>query len=221
MSTAGRRFAARSERDVKERIRRGKRLTPPVPLSEGGDMPDDPKISEQNLIECIVSARLWTTRIGPYSAKMQAITDRFAISAALISVITGLAAWGAIAASPRLWAQILVGVMAVATAAVTIIPKTVGYNECAFKAAPLSAEYGKVLGRLLNALDEFLSDDPNAQTHSRAAIDEFDEIRSRKQNLKPFPTDLQNEADHLRPEALEKEKTAAAARKAELQRKVA
>jgi len=178
-------------------------------------MPDDANISERNIIECVVSARLWTTRIGPYSAKMQAIADRYAISASLISTITGLAAWGTIAGSPRLWAQVLVGLMAFAAAAVAVIPKVIGYSDCAVKAAPLSTEYGKVLGRLLNALDEFLSDNPSAQTHSKAAIDEFDEIRAKKQALKPFPTDLQTLVDHERPEAIEKEEKAAAARKAE------
>ena len=184
-------------------------------------MPDDTNISVQNIIECIVSARLWTTRIGLYSGKMQAIADKYAISASLISTITGLAAWATIAGSPRLWAQVLVGLMAFAAAAVAVIPKVIGYSDCAIKAAPLSAEYGKVLGRLLNALDELLAGKPNAQTHSKAVIDEFDEVRAKKQALKPFPTDLQTLVDRERQEAIEKEKKAAAARKAELEKKVA
>lgn len=184
-------------------------------------MPDNANISERNIIECIVSARLWTTRIGPYSAKMQAIADRYTISASLISTITGLAAWGTIAGSPKLWAQILVGLMAFAAAAAAVIPKVIGYSDCAVNAAPLSTEYGKVLGKLLNALDELLAGAPNAQTHSQAAIDEFDEIRARKQALKPFPKDLQILVDRERPEAIERETNTAEARKAELGKKIA
>jgi hypothetical protein len=184
-------------------------------------MPESEKISEQNLIECIVSARLWTTRLGPYSAKMQAMADRYAIVAALISVITGLTAWGSIAGSPKLWAQVLVGLMAFAAAAAAVIPRITGYSDCAVKAAPLSTEYGKVLGKLLNALDEMLSDSPDAQVHSRAFIDDFDETRARKQALKPFPTKVQAQVDLERPAAIEKEKIAAAVRRAELQKKIA
>ena len=57
-------------------------------------MPDGANISERRLIECIVSARLWATHIKPYADKMQALADRYAIVASLISTITGLAALG-------------------------------------------------------------------------------------------------------------------------------
>ena len=184
-------------------------------------MPDAANISEQNIIECIASARLWTIHISPYSAKMQTIADRYAIAASLLSTITGLAAWGTIAASPRLWAQVLVGLMAFAAAAVAVIPKVIGYSDCAVKAAPLSAEYGKVLGKLLNAQDELLSGNSNAQADSKEAIEEFDQIRARKQALKPFPTDVLNVVDQERPAAIEKEQKAVAARKAELQARAA
>lgn len=184
-------------------------------------MPDDPNVSEQTLIECIVSARFWTDRLGPYSANIQAISDRYAISASLISTITGLAAWGMIAGSPRLWAQVLVGLMAVATAAVTVIPKVIGYSECAFNAAGLSGEYGKVLGKLQDALEALLKDDPKAQTYANAARNEFNAIKERKDHLRPFPTGEKKQIDQQRPQVMSEEKAAVAKRKAELQKRVA
>lgn len=154
-------------------------------------MPNGANISQQRLMECIDSARFWANHLNSYSDKMQTLADRYAITASLISTITGLAAWGTIVASPKLWAQVLVGVMAFAAAVVAVIPKVRGYSECAVKAAPLSTEYGKVLGDLEDALGELQSSNQNAQTHSRQAVDAFQGIKAKKDSLKPFPRDLE------------------------------
>src|ERR1035441_4115114 len=105
-------------------------------------MPNGANISEARLTECIDSSRFWANHLNSYSDKMQALADGYAISASLISTITGLAAWGMIARTPKLWAQVLVGAMAFAAAVVAMVPKVKGYGECAVKAAPLSTEYG-------------------------------------------------------------------------------
>jgi hypothetical protein len=156
-------------------------------------MPNGANISEARLTECIVSARFWANHLNSYSDKMQALADGYAISASLISTITGLAVWGMIAASPKLWAQVLVGAMAFAAAAVAVVPKVKGYGECAVKAAPLSTEYGKVLGDLEDALTELQSHNPSAQTDSRAAVDAFQVVKAKKDALKPFPRRLEEE----------------------------
>ncbi len=162
-------------------------------------MPNGVSISERRLMESIESARFWANHLNSYSDKMQTLADRYAITASLISTITGLAAWGSIAASPKLWAQVLVGVMAFAAAVVAVIPKVRGYGECAVKAAPLSTEYGKVLGDLEDALSELQSSNQSAQTHSRAAVDAFQAVKAKKDGLKPFPRKLEEEISSKAP----------------------
>lgn len=164
-------------------------------------MPDGANISEQRLKECLESAGFWANHLNLYSDSMQALADRYAISASLISAVTGLGAWGTIAASTKWWGQAAVGVMAFAAAGAAVIPKVRGYSDCALKAAPLSTEYGKVLGTLEDALNELRSGNPNAQTHAREAIAAFEDAKRKKDALKPFPRQLQEEIDEQRKSA--------------------
>ena len=161
-------------------------------------MPDGANISEQRLKECIESAGFWASHLNLYSDSMQVLADRYAIITSLISAVTGLGAWGTIAASTKWWGQAVVGVMAFAAAGMAVIPKVRGYSECALKAAPLSTEYGSVLGGLEDALSELQSGNQNAQTHSREAIAAFEDAKKKKDALKPFPTELQKEIDAQR-----------------------
>ena len=167
-------------------------------------MPAIANISEARLNGCIVSANFWAPKLNVYSADMQDLADRYAIIASLISAVTGLAAWGTIAASTKWWGQVLVGVMAFAAAVVAVIPKVRGYSDCALKAASLATEYGQVLGDLEDSLNELQSHDQNAQSHSQAAVGEFEKIREKKNNLRPFPKKLAKELDEKRKE-LEKQ----------------
>ena len=91
----------------------------------------------------------------------------------------------------------MVGVMAFAAAGVAVVPKVRHYSECALNAAPLATEYGKVLGVLEDVLSEFRSGDPNVQTHAQEAIAKFDDIRTKKNALRPFPRDMEEEAIRL------------------------
>jgi len=161
-------------------------------------MPDDANISEQRLNGCIESAAFWATHLNLYADSMYALADKYAITTSLISVVTGLGAWGTIAASTKWWGQAVVGVMAFAAAAVGVIPKVRGYGECALKAAPLSTEYGTVLGVLEDALSELHSGHQNAQTHSREAIAAFNAVKEKKDALKPFPGELAKELEEKR-----------------------
>ncbi len=169
-------------------------------------MPNGANISEQRIIECIASARLWSIHIKETVDKMHAIADRYTISAALISAITGLAAWGQVTASTRVWAQILVGVMAIAAAVVAVIPRVKGYSESASKLAPLATKYGAVLGGLLDALSEIQMSNPNAQIHAQIAIREFEKVKAEK-DLCTLPSGLQTLINQERSEAIAKEAT--------------
>jgi hypothetical protein len=81
--------------------------------------------------------------------------------------------------------------MAFAAAFVSVVPKVRGYGDCALKAAALSTDYGQVLGGLEDALTEVQEGKPSAQDHSKSAVEKFDEIRKRKNELRPFPKDLE------------------------------
>ncbi|MFI5387675.1 MAG: hypothetical protein ACHQ50_16320 [Fimbriimonadales bacterium] len=129
---------------------------------------------------------------------MQLLADRYAISTSLISIVTGLGAWGTIAASTQWWGQAVVGLMAFAAAGMAVIPKVRGYSDCAIKASPLSTDYGRVLGDLEDALGELQSSNPNAQAHAREAVAAFEDIRTKKNALKPFPSELQKRIDDKR-----------------------
>jgi len=154
-------------------------------------MANGANILEESVTECIESAAFWAPNLLLYSASMQGLDDQYAIITSLISVVTGLGAWGTIAASTKWWGQAVVGVMAFAAAFVGVIPKQMHYGECALKAAALSTEYGKLLEPLRNALAELKSANPSAQTHSHDAIAAFNDIRNKKNGLKPFPKDLE------------------------------
>jgi hypothetical protein len=182
-------------------------------------MPDGAKISEERLIECRASARLWASHLKEYSDKMQDHADRYTITATLISTITGLTAWGTIAASPRLWAQALVGLMAFATAAVAVIPKVKGYGDRALELASPASQYGKVLGGLLDATPGVVSDSPDGQAVLRAALSAFENTKNEKD--RQTLTGLQEIIDRDRPNAIRAEEASVAALKAELQKKAA
>jgi hypothetical protein len=164
-------------------------------------MPNGASISEGRLLECRVSADFWANHLGLYSDSMQVRADRYAIMTSLMSAVTGLGAWGTIAASTAWWGQAAVGVMAFAAAAVAVIPKVRGYSDCALKAAPLATEYGHVLGDLADALAELRSGNADAQSHSRLAVDTFDAVKKKKDALRPFPREPQKEIDKQRKSA--------------------
>jgi hypothetical protein len=163
-------------------------------------MSPDPPVSEQRLAECVQSARFWTSNLARYADRMQTLADRYAIAAAAISTVTGLAVWGTISSSVGLWGQVAVSLMAFAAAAAAFIPKTKGYGECAVKASSLSSDYGHVYGTLLDASKELQSGDSEAQTHARRAVDAFEAVRAEKQRLRPYPSRLQQQIDSERGE---------------------
>lgn len=148
-------------------------------------------VSIPTLEGCRLSAEFWAGHIGSFADKMQSRADQFAIAAALLSTITGLSAWGSIAASAALWAQLVVGFMAIAAAVASIVPKVRKYAECAFKAAPLASEYGRSLGELQDAIEAIKSQAPNAQAQAAQALKAFYDTKKKKDTLVPFPRELE------------------------------
>jgi hypothetical protein len=132
---------------------------------------------------------------------MQRLADGYAIAAAVISTVTGLAAWGALAALSAWWAQVAVAVMATATAVVNVIPKVRGYADCAAKAAPLATEYGRSLGELQNAIEALKGHAPGAKVQALKALDRFQVVKEKKDGLRPLPAELEK-LEHGRPSAV-------------------
>ncbi|MGA3058452.1 MAG: hypothetical protein ABSE70_10540 [Candidatus Limnocylindrales bacterium] len=164
-------------------------------------MPGDTRAySQDGLNESIESARFWADHMQLYSDWMQTVNDRYAIAAALISAVTGLAIWGTISHYDP-WAQLATSAMAFAAAAAAIIPKIRGYGDCALKAAPLSAEYGHSLGELENALEAVKSNLPRARATARQAVKDFEAVKAKKDALRPYPRKLQDHMDAQRAKA--------------------
>jgi hypothetical protein len=153
------------------------------------------------LDESIESARFWADHLQLYSDWMQTVNDRYAIGAALISAVTGLAIWGTVSSETHLWGQAATSAMAFAAAAAAIIPKIRGYGDCALKAAPLSAEYGHSLGELENALEAVKSNLPKARATARQAVKGFEAVKAKKDALRPYPRKLQDHMDAERAKA--------------------
>lgn len=136
------------------------------------------------------SAAFWSTNLGSYSERMARTADRFALVAAGISALTGAAIWTTLSDSTKWWAQTVVAAMAAAAAMVGMWPKQAGYSDCAMKSAGLAGDYGRVLVKLRLAHDHWTSGLPDGEKELLAAIEEFQTTREQKQNLKPYPANL-------------------------------
>ena len=143
------------------------------------------------------SALFWSENLGGYSSKMTGRTNAFALLAALIAALTGLAVWATLADSSNWVAQLVVSVMALTAAGVGMWPNQANYAECAKEAAELAGEYGKVLVKLRRASDHLNEARKGSAAATAAdrevdkAIEEFQKIRARKESLRPYPTTLE------------------------------
>jgi hypothetical protein len=160
--------------------------------------PLNPIVSETRVKECEVSARFWASEIGSYAQHMRELADRYAIVSALLSTLTGLGVWSILAASNRWPAVLAVSLVALAAAAVALIPKNKGFGACAEAAASLEPRYGHILGDLKDAL-ELLKRDPAAgQALALQAVTDFEQVKAAKATLKPYPTALQEKINKIR-----------------------
>lgn len=150
---------------------------------------------------CKVSAEFWATHLPQYSARMQSLADNYAISASLISAVTGLGVWGMMAKSPHLWAQVVVGLMAFAASVVAVIPTVKHYGDCAANARQLSTEYGDALGDIVEAMEELQAGASEGDSNAKAALAKFQDVRARKSALNPFPQALQDQVNKERDKA--------------------
>ena len=157
-----------------------------------GAMPDKGQthISIERVRECKASAKFWTDTLGPYADDMDRRADRYALISVALSTITGLAVWSTLATSTQLPAVLAVSAVAFASAIVAAVPKTIGYADCAKAARSLSTDYGDIYGELCDAHELLKLKDPGAQATASQAVGLFEQIRARKQMLKPFPAKL-------------------------------
>lgn len=125
---------------------------------------------------------------------MQQRADNYAITAALLSALTGLSVWATLSSATEWWAQAAVAVVAFAAAAVGIIPRIKNYGEAAGKARELSTAYGKILGELTDVVPWTgpAAHDPTI----RHVIDAFEDLKGRKDALGPRIRKLQDERDN-------------------------
>jgi hypothetical protein len=153
--------------------------------------PELPTVSQPRVEECERSARFWALELAPWADEMSALADRYAIVAAILSALSGLAVWPVIEGLPGLKGRIIVSVVALASSVSILIPKIRGYAECAKSAFSIGERYGDVLGALVDAREKFVAKDPNAPMLGRLAVEKFQEVRKAKEALKPYPRDLE------------------------------
>jgi len=155
-------------------------------------------VSESRVRECEVSARFWAAEIGLYAQDMRKLADRYAIISALLSALTGLGVWSTLAASTQWPAVLVVSLVALAAAAVAVIPQVKGYGACAEAAASLGPRYGHVLGELNDALDRLHGGHSDGPSLALQAVKEFEEVKAAKDTLRPYPVKLQEKINAIR-----------------------
>lgn len=148
-------------------------------------------ISVERVKECKASAKFWTESLGSYAAKMDRRSDTYAIISVILSSLTGLAVWSTLAASTEVYAVAIVSAVAFTSAVVAAIPTIRGYSDCAKASRSLSTDYGDIYGDLCDALEALSSDKPSVHHEAQQTVALFEQIRERKQMLKPFPAKLQ------------------------------
>jgi len=155
-------------------------------------------ISESRVLECKDSAQFWATELGPYAEEMRRRADFYAISSVVLSTITGLGVWSTLPGSTHWPAVLLVSLVALASAAAAAIPQIKAYGRCAEAAASLGVRYGHVMGELEDALEMLHNGHPGGSSRASDALKEFEEVRTAKQNLRPFPAEAQKNLNDLR-----------------------
>ena len=146
-------------------------------------------ITKQRIDGCLASATHWADQLPVFANRMQRLADRYAILAAILSAITGLAAWGAIAQSGSGWARGLAALVGLTAAVVGIVPRVKNYAEAASKSRELASQYGSIKGRLLDAqawLGHGASD-----VVLRQLVADFESVKKSKDLLVPYPAEAQ------------------------------
>ncbi|MEU8511088.1 hypothetical protein AB0C76_05800 [Kitasatospora sp. NPDC048722] len=160
---------------------------------------NDIPVSTDRLGVCLRDARYWAQHLGEFSAKLQAKSDAFQTAATLLAALTAGTLWAVVSSSTALWAEILVTVMALLTAFVTAYPKARNYSRGAAEAAQLTADYGRLYGRLLDADRAVTGGQVLDTKRLQELVEEFQDVRSRRQTLHPRPVRLERE----RPEGID------------------
>lgn len=154
---------------------------------------NQPHISEASLQECERSATFWAEHIGHYASDLQQRADNYAIAAAILSTVTGLAVWPLITSSTDWWGQLIVSAMALAAAIVATVPKTRNYADGARTATTLAVEYAHHVGALRDALDSLKHDNRPDDAALEKIRGAFEATRAQKEALRPFPDKLQEQ----------------------------
>ncbi|WP_199512602.1 hypothetical protein [Nucisporomicrobium flavum] len=140
---------------------------------------------------CLQSSTYWAQRLPQFADRMQRRADAFAISAALLSALTGLAVWAALSSTEDWWGQAAVSFVAMAAAAIGIVPKVKNYGETAGKARELSSQYGSIKGRLADAL-EWARAGGYDDGFLRQLVNDFEAAKRSKDSLSPYPKEEQD-----------------------------
>lgn len=146
---------------------------------------DSPPVAVSDIQACLDSALYWVGALPRYANRMQLTADVFAIVAAVLGVVTGLAIWGTVAESDTYQAQFLVTGVALLAGICAVVPRILNFGEMAGSARGLIARYARSAGELRRYWEhqEWL-DRPQAET----VIETFEAIKEAKDQLRYLPT---------------------------------
>lgn len=145
-------------------------------------------------------AAFWASALPKYAAGMQRLADRYAIASGMLSAVTGLGIWATIAASADARVQYLVSAVAFVAAVLALVPKQMGYADCASNCFDIAATYGKVEGDLATAAEKLAQNAPDALKAAEDARQRLEDVRARKEKLHPYPDKIQAEREQVLPD---------------------
>lgn len=144
--------------------------------------PDAPgvPVSRTRLERILTSSERWAVRLPRYADVNQRRADFWAIAAGVLAAATSLAIWPVLTASATLREKALVSVVSFLAALCALVPRIKGYAEQAGAARVLSAQYGSLVGRLV----DLLAENPVNQRVAAQVAAEYQSVKEKKDALR-------------------------------------
>lgn len=149
--------------------------------------PDAPgvPVSRARLERVLSSSERWAVRLPRYADRNQRHADFWALAAGVLAAATSVAIWPVLSEASTPWEKVLVSVASFAAAVCALVPRVKGYAEQAGAARVLGAQYGSLIGRLVDLLDHT----PLDQQVAGQVVAEYQSVKEKKDALRGLPFD--------------------------------
>jgi hypothetical protein len=153
-------------------------------MTESAEVPVGPTaavaVSMKRILDCLHSAHFWVNALPEYADCNQLKADFWSITAGVFAAITSLSVFPALGPDSRTWVKVLVSAIALASAVAALVPRVKNYGEQAGTARVLAAQYGSIYG----VLEDVVADQGRNQAAARAAVNQFNSIKEKKDALR-------------------------------------